>query len=268
MCDGCHALKVQDKMAKIDNNGELRAHRLSALAALARWLCLATLLVILLNLVLVGLQVALYPRLFRQPDSLIYILGPIVMLIVYSVIVVVVTRNVGAARWETLALATMFGVVTGVLWITNLTVETFGQLSGLSSALASGPLLIGGAVLWGVAGLLRARQTGILRVGLLAAIWSAMVSVLITITYGFALLYAAPAQLTANEINDPDFLRSQWHDLHAFAIANTFDAAFTHLWEALIIAAVLGAVGGAIGAFSRRRSGARREPRSHADAVV
>jgi hypothetical protein len=59
--------------------------------------------------------------------------------------------------------------------------------------------------------------------------------------------------LAHGEISDPDYLRSGWTDVRAFAIANTFDAGFTHLVEAPVIAAVLGALGGGIALLTMRR---------------
>jgi hypothetical protein len=53
--------------------------------------------------------------------------------------------------------------------------------------------------------------------------------------------------LAHGEIGDPDYVRSGWTDVRAFAIANTFDAGFTHLVEAPVIAATLGALGSGLG---------------------
>lgn len=214
-----------------------------------------------LDLGLIGLQVALYPALLAQPGSLGYIAEPIVVLLVYGAIVAAVTTRVAPAdqptRLATLALGTAFGLLTGGLWIVNHTLETFVDLSSLG-ILATAPLLLGAFLLWGLAGFLRARQTGSLPSGLLAALWSAMLCVLLTITYGLLLLYLALPRLTAIEASDPDFARSHWSDLHAFVIANTFDAAFSHLLGAIVISLAFGAVGSLMGLliFRMRRDGA------------
>jgi hypothetical protein len=217
---------------------------------------------VVLNLGLIGLQVVLYPSLLSQPGSVGYIAEPIVLLLVYGAIIIVATSRVAAAdlpaRLATLSLATAFGLLTGGMWVVNHTLETFVGLSGLG-ILATAPLLLGAFLLWGVASFLRSWQTGSLQSGLLAALWSAMLCVLLTITYGFLLLYLALPRLSAMEANDPDFLRSHWSDLHAFAIANTFDAAFSHLLGALVVSLVFGAIGSLVGLLGhRRRGGAHR----------
>jgi hypothetical protein len=214
---------------------------------------------VMLNLGLIGFQVVLYPPLLSQSGSIGYISEPIVLLLVYSAIIIAATSRVASAaqpaRLATLALATVFGLLTGGIWVVNHTLETFTDLSSLGLA-ATAPLLLGAFVLWGLAGFLRSAQTGSLRCGLLAALWSAMLCVLLTVTYGFLLLYFALPRLIALEASDPDFLRSHWSDLHAFAIANTFDAAFSHLVGALVVSLVFGAAGSLIGLIAYRRRGA------------
>jgi hypothetical protein len=209
-----------------------------------------------LDLGLIGLQVAVYPALLAQPGSLGYIAEPIVVLLAYGAIVVGATSRVAPAdqpaRLATLSLGTTFGLLTGGLWIVNHTLETFVDLSSLG-ILTTAPLLLGAFLLWGLAGFLRARQARSLPSGLLAAVWSAMLCVLLTITYGFAILYLALPRLQSLETNDPDFARSHWSDLHAFTLANTFDAAFSHLLGALVISLVFGAIGSLMGLLITRR---------------
>ena len=94
-----------------------------------------------------------------------------------------------------------------------------------------------------------AHRTQSVMSGALAAVWSAMFTMLLAVTYGFALLAFAWPRLAAFEATDPDFLRSHWDDLHAFTIANTFSNGATHLVEAPLIAFVVGGLGASIGKF-------------------
>jgi len=213
---------------------------------------------VVFTLGIVAIQVALYPALLRQSGSVGYIAEPVVLLIVYAALILVFTWRDTTTRLATLRLATIFGLITGGMWLVNQTIETFVSLPGALNLLATAPLLLGAFLLWGVAGLLRTWQTGSLRSGLLAAVWSAMLCVLITITFGFLLLFVAFGRLQAGEATDPDFLRSRWSDLHAFVIANTFDAAFSHLLGALVVSLVVGFIGALVGLFfASRRSGKR-----------
>lgn len=102
-----------------------------------------------------------------------------------------------------------------------------------------------------------ARRTGSLGHGILAAVCSAMLCVLTTITLGFLLLYTSLPHLEHDLLNDPAWLHSGWSDLRAFAIANTFFAAFTHLLVALLIGVVVGAIGGGLGMLRKERTSAR-----------
>ena len=217
-----------------------------------RWIFLAGLA---LNLVLIGLRVALYTPLFAQPGSVIYVAEPIALLLLYAVIAWWTTVHPSAARRTALGIGVTFGLLSGALWVVNLAIETFTDLSGRIGPLATGPFLLGGFALWGVAGFRAARRTGSLPHGLLAAVWSAMICVLLTITFGFLLTYTSLPRLERDLAADPDFLRSHWSDLHAFAIANSFDAGFSHLLGALIVSAIVGSLGAFVGMLFFRSQG-------------
>jgi hypothetical protein len=217
---------------------------------------IALLVGIALDLGLIAAHLLLYPALLAQPGAMQYVAEPVIALLVYAVIVYAVTAvsaNAASARRATLGLGMVFGLITGALWLLNLTLETFANLSGLG-LLATAPFLIGAFVLWGVAGLVRASQTGAFGPGLLAAVWSAMICVLLTITYGLFLPFVALSTLRDNLARDLDFVHSGWSDLHAFVLANTFASAFSHLLGALIVALLFGSVGSLLGlVFARLR---------------
>lgn len=74
-----------------------------------------------------------------------------------------------------------------------------------------------------------------------------MICVLITIAFGLLLTYISLSHLAHQLVADPDFLRSHWRDLRAFAIANSFDSAFSHLLGGLLIGIIVGAIGACLG---------------------
>jgi hypothetical protein len=205
----------------------------------------ALLMGILLDIALMGWRVALYPPFLAQRDSLTYLVPPVAALLMYGGLVIAVTTGATAGRRpNALRTGSLFGIVTGAMWVVNLAVETFADFSGAASVITSAPPLLGGFALWGVAGGIGARQTGTLSLGVLAAVWAAMTCVLITVTFGFALAFTSMPRLEQLLVSDPDYLRSGWHDLRAFAIANQFNAAASHLIAAPIIAAIVGLIGG------------------------
>jgi hypothetical protein len=196
-----------------------------------------------LNIALMALNVALYPAFFAQPNALLYLLEPMALLIVYAAIALLTTRQAVLRTDVALHVGLLFGLGSGCLWLVNLTLETFTNLSGAAGILATAPFLLGGFLLWGVSGAVAAWRAGSIGPGLLAAVWSAMICALLTVAYGWTLPLVALARLQQQLVNDPDFLRSRWTDLQAFVLANSFDAAFSHLLGALVIGLTLGAIG-------------------------
>lgn len=196
-----------------------------------------------------------YPAFLNQRGSVAYLVEPIALLAVYTVVVLAATRSVSAARGRVLRAAALVGVVLGVLEIVNISVETFTGLSGGANLATTAPLILGPFLVWSVVAGWAARATGSLRLGLLAAAWCAMVTMMIGVTYGFVLALVTPGRLAQDLVNDPDYLRSGWTDVRAFVLANSFDNGFTHLLGGLIVASVVGLIGSIVGtrlARSRR----------------
>ena len=172
-----------------------------------------------------------------------FVLASVVLLLAYAGIVVGVTTDPGPDRRIALRTGAVTGLFTGAMWIINLAIETFATLSWPANLLATAPLLLGAFVPWGVTAGYGAWRTGSISLGILVAVWAAMICVLLTITFGFLLTYTSMPTLQHDLVSDPDFLRSGWDDLSAFAIANTFGSGFSHLLVAPIVGTVVGAVG-------------------------
>src|SRR4029077_20131053 len=96
------------------------------------WVRYALLTLIGLNVALIALNVALYPAFFAQPGALIYLLEPLALLIVYAVIALFTTRRIGSQAEMASRTGLLFGLLTGGLWLINLTLETFTGLSGIA----------------------------------------------------------------------------------------------------------------------------------------
>jgi hypothetical protein len=209
---------------------------------------------ILLNLALIGGQLLLYPPLLARPNALTYVLEPVVGLLIYAVVTLGVTHQVGPKRRLALRIGSVIGVISGILFVINLASETFLDLPAPASLFATAPFFLGTFALWGVAGYRSARPTNSAPLGILAAIWSAMCTIVITLLFGFSLSYVALPRLQQILATSPEYARSHWTDLHAFAIVNQFDSAFSHLLVAIVIAATLGTLGSLIGATLARSS--------------
>ena len=222
-----------------------------------RWLFSCPLLALIaLDLGLIAFRALLYQPFFSQPGALIFLLEPTLLLFVYAgIVLAIAVTSFVPGRLQALRVGTIIGLTTGVMWVVNLGLETFTNLSGLTSILCTAPFLLGAFVLWSIGAGQIGWTSGAPVQGVLAAVWSAMICVLITIAFGLLLTFTSIPRLEQQLAADPDYLRSGWSNIHAFAIANSFDSAFSHLLGALIIASVAGTVGGIAGTALGSRKG-------------
>ncbi len=213
---------------------------------------LTFLLLVVINLLLVGARVLLYRPLLEMPGSTPYVLEPVALLMIYAVALSWAPKLRNPARQTAVKMGTLFGLSTGLLFVLHLALESFGMLDGRAGAIATPAFIFGSFLLWGTAGYLAARITKSPSCGALAGTWSAIVCILIAVTFGFALTYAGIPR-SDYVATWPEFHRSGWTDAHAFSIANTLEAAFEHLVEGPIIGAIFGGIAGLV-------AGSRNKP--------
>lgn len=195
---------------------------------------------------LIGIRLATYPAYFNMPGSRTLVTEVAIVLAVYSVGVLIVTAATGPATQTALRIGTRFGVGIGALQMLHLLVENFANLRGATNTATTLSFMLATFSLWGVAGFLASRSTRSLRRAVAASCWSAAVTMIITATFGLALMYAGVPSL--REVATwGEFARSGWTDVRAFAIANTLDAATSHLFIGPVVAVVVGIFGGLIG---------------------
>ncbi len=205
----------------------------------------ALLLGIAVDLVLIAVRVFLYRPFLAMPGGLTFVIEPVTMLIVYGVLVLWITTTSGLPRQTATARGTIFGLITGALLVTHMTLENFVDLGPRLNGITTLTFMFSAFMLWGVAGYVVARSTKSIFSGITAAVWSAVVSTLITVTFGFALMYSSVPR-PEYVATWAEFKRSGWTDARAFAIANTLDAGFSHLAIAPIVGIIFGAIGAAI----------------------
>jgi hypothetical protein len=194
-----------------------------------------------------------YPAFFSQPGARILVVQLACALLAYSVAIVFIARTHGPYWGSILSAAIVFGILTGTLEIMNIGIE-----NGLPFA-ARGPILPIGFMLtvftlWGIAGFRTTRTLRSTRAGLLAALSSAAICMLIAVAAGFIIeLWVLPPEPTFVS-TWAEFKRSGWTDVRAFAIANTLDSGFTHLVIAPIIALFFGGIGSLLAQFKSSRA--------------
>ena len=203
---------------------------------------------IALNATMAAFAVARYPALFEQHSALVYVLEPIGILLLYTVLTVYLVRVRGGA-WNTILInATVFGVITGALESINIGLENVAPGAARSPAISIGFMAIVFS-LWGMGGARTVRTGKSIRAGIATAILSAGICMLIAVAAGFLIEFfvAPPDPVTVSTW--AEYRRSGWTDAHAFGLANTLDSAFTHLAIAPIVAMVFGSIGSLLAGF-------------------
>jgi hypothetical protein len=215
--------------------------------ALPRWLRPVLWGVIALSLGLIVLHILLYSPLLAMPDSWSFVIVPAVLLVVYAGIVLMLPTVARVTDGtDALRLGTRVGLLVAVIEALNISLESLVAMPQKVTAIVTGSLMLGTFTLWGVVGFLAAYRSRKIGLGVLAAVWCSMVTMLLAVTFGYALLVIAWPRLTTFLATDPDFLRSHWSDLRAFTIANTLSNGATHLLEAPVIASIVGGIGASL----------------------
>ena len=186
------------------------------------------------------------PGWFLNPGAAWFLREAVLALVVYAGAIIVVVAHRGDDWDAEMRNAALFGSIAGVMEGLNVALEDSVGLAVHVPALQLVGMLVVFA-LWGVAGARTAKELNRFRPGVLAAVMSAGVCMVIGVTAGFAMeLFIMPPRPDYVATWD-EFKRSGWTDAHAFGIANTLDSGFTHLWMGPLVALVVGAMGSAIG---------------------
>ncbi len=201
----------------------------------------AMLVGILLDLAFIAMSLLLYPSLLGR-ESVSTVIAPIVLLLLYASVGIVLTRRVSQVVTTTLRQGTAFGLMVGVLFLVDISVEDFIDLERQASALATLGFMALIFLLFGCAGFYGTQKTGKVRFGMLTSVWCAMISVVIVVIFGFAINFFFTQRL--EYILASDYASSGIADPRAFTFYNTLDSASSHLLEAPILASVFGTIGG------------------------
>ena len=163
-----------------------------------------------------------------------------------AAIAVVWSSGWNAAKAD-LRLPTAAGLVAGVILVTHMALENFGARVGEDWRLTLAVMLATFAI-WLSSGWRAAREHSGLPRGTVARCWTAIVSVLLAITFGFVGMYfnvPSPAYVQTW----PEYLQSGSNDPQTFAITTTLDTGSGHLIAALLLGPLLGGLGWFIGSI-------------------
>jgi FtsH-binding integral membrane protein len=218
---------------------------------------LALLLGIAISVAMMSAKVLSYRSMLSMPSGSAYVFETLGLLMLYAFIVAWLTGNRGYLSGNALFISTIFGVIGSVVQIVHLSQEEFKDLGPVWDGVSGFGLLFVTFALWGIAAYRTVRRMGSLRSGAVAGAWSAIVTMSILILFGFAVEFYWAVPKPEYVVTWGEFKRSGWTDVHAFTIANTLDAAQSHLVIGPVIGAIVGGLAGLITRLqSREKTGA------------
>jgi hypothetical protein len=193
------------------------------------------------DIALSSVAVLRYPALLQQHLAWMYLLEPTAILLVYAVGTLYMAKP-GSDIWISIRRnATLFGLVTGSIELINLATESLAPKFASSPFVSIGFMLLV-FVLWGIAAAWSARSCKSVRAGILTAIASSGICMLIAVAGGFFVELLVSPPNPALVSTWAEFKRSGWTDPYAFGLANALDSGFTHLLIAPVVALMFGSL--------------------------
>jgi hypothetical protein len=117
---------------------------------LNRFLRLALLILITVNIVIVFIAATMYPPLLTLPNSSYYVLKLLVTLLLYIVIVFLATKT--STNLIILRIGTLFGIAASTLEIVHILIENYGHLNQSAESLSTGLFMAGLVLIFGSSG--------------------------------------------------------------------------------------------------------------------
>jgi hypothetical protein len=201
----------------------------------------------LLSQTMMGIRVSSYPFMLLLPGGTAYVVEVAGLLLLYSA---VLFRGARSMAPKLLRRGTTIGLIAALAQVVHLVCERFVSFSGRWNGAMSIAFMLATFLLWGVTGFVAARSGQSTSTGIWLAIWSAVVTMTVVVTAGFALEFFLAPWPPESMLSWGEFKRSGWTDIHAFAIANTLEAAFSHLLIGPVVAVVFGTGGSLLGRAS------------------
>ena len=175
------------------------------------------------------------------PKGLMNFTWTIALLIVYSIFCFFLpSLSSSYSKYLALKEGTIFGYITGVIWMIHVTMEHFINLPGNLNGITTLVFMFLNFVLFGTTAYRTMKKTGKLGLSLLSSIWCAMFSILLLIIYVIALIILFTKTFEKNLYDE--FTKSGMKEIKSFIVNNTLESASSHLFEAPMIAIIFGLI--------------------------
>ena len=212
----------------------------------------ALLVSVALSLVMAGIKVFRYPPLLAIPSGPTYVVETAIVLLLYGIVSRWVTGSDQPLFEAALLIGTPVGLVASAVQISHLATEGFVHSWGPWEGIAAVAFGLSTFLIWGVAGYRSARKAGAIAPGIVSGAWSAIVTMSILVTFGFAFEFYLAVPRPEDVATWGEFARSGWTDVRAFTIANTLGSALSHLVLGPLVGAIFGGIGGMMAVLAFR----------------
>jgi hypothetical protein len=206
-------------------------------------------------LLLLGLRVWLSPAVLSAPHgggtAASSVAGMALLVLAYAVVALGILRaRLGATvpeRSVALRRAALLGALVGGCALGAIAIDTVVDPESPISLGVWSVVVLVAAFGWALAGLTATRAGGSWRLGIMAALWSGMVSALVAAAGEVASTLLALPHLAQHELSNPDYL--YWHqpDVQSYAIASALALGIMGLVLAPVAASIVGAIGSWLG---------------------
>jgi hypothetical protein len=202
-------------------------------------------------LALLGLRVWLYPEVLSAPhgggDAVTSVAGMTLLVLTYAIVTLSLLRaRLGSSipqRSAALQRAALLGALVGGGVLCAIAVDTLGNPDSPVSLGVWLIVVLTAPIGWGLAGLTATRGGGPWRLGLVAALWSGMVSAIVGALGEVTSTLVALPRLVERQLSNPDYL--YWHqpDVQSYAIASSLALSMAGLILAPVAASLVGGMG-------------------------
>jgi len=213
-----------------------------------RFIRLALVFTTILSLAMMWIRISAYTSMLRLPGATALVVEVAGLLLLYGAVFL---WGGGSMPPKLFLRGTTIGLIAGSVQIIHLLWERFANFSGTWNGVVTLAFMMTTFLLWGVTGFIAAQSGQATTTSIWLAVWSAVVTMTLTVATGFALEFFLSPTPPDSMLSWPEFQRSGWTDVRAFAIANTLDSAFSHLLIGPAVAAIVGTVGSLRGRTSR-----------------
>jgi hypothetical protein len=200
------------------------------------------------DLVLIFLTVALYPSVISASRQGLLTAGlPLAGLLVYAALALAGTVPTDATGAHARKLGLIFGLAIGLGWAVEVVLTNLVFLDANSNNTMATVTYLVLVILYLAAGVAGAATTARFRGGLVAGLWSGLISAPLAVAAGLIVNLVFMQNLAQHPLLLQDFVRSGMTNLPAFLLQDTLGGCFIHL---TLLGPLLGALFGALGALA------------------